>query len=250
MKVLGVDIGGSGVKGAIVDTRSGKMLTSRCRMQTPVPATPKALAQTLKKLADHFDWRGPIGCGMPGPIKDGRLVLAHNLDKSWVGVRASPLFSQATGCPTHVVNDADAAGLAEMTFGAGKGKAGVVVIVTLGTGIGSSIFVDGRLLPNTELGQFELRGKRAELRASARIRKERSLSWGRWAKRLQEYFDMVELLLWPDLVIVGGGVSRRADKFLPKIHLRAKIAPARFRNEAGLIGAALYAARTVRARQR
>jgi polyphosphate glucokinase len=215
-------------------------------LKTPVPATPKGLADTLVRLAEHFEWKGPIGCGMPGPIKGGKLVLAHNLDKSWEGVRAQEVFSRTTGCPTRVVNDADAAGLAEMRFGAGRGRQGVIVLVTLGTGIGSSVFVNGILVPNTELGQFELRGKRAELRASAKVRKDRHLSWGRWSKRLQEYFDALEMLLWPDLVIVGGGVSRRADKFLPRIRMRARLIPAQFKNEAGIIGAALAAAEAQR----
>jgi polyphosphate glucokinase len=246
MKTLGIDVGGSGVKGAIVDTRTGKLLTRRYRLATPVPSTPKALSQTIARVVEHFQWKGPVGCGMPGPVKAGTLLLANNLDRGWSGIRVDRTLSRATGCRTSVVNDADAAGIAEMRFGAGKGKKGVVVLVTLGTGIGSSLFIDGVLVPNTELGQFELRGKRAELRASAAVRKQRNLSWGKWAVRLQEYFDMVELLLWPDLIIVGGGVSRRADRFIPKLQLRARVIPARLRNEAGLVGAALYAARQSR----
>lgn len=242
VKVLGIDVGGSGVKGAIVDTRTGKLLTKRYRLSTPVPSTPKALGRTIARVVEHFQWKGPVGCGMPGPVKGGVLMLANNLDRGWSGLRVDRMLSRATGCRTFVVNDADAAGMAEMKFGAGKGKKGTVVLVTLGTGIGSSLFISGLLVPNTELGQFELRGKRAELRASAAIRKQRKLSWGKWAARLQEYFDMVELLLWPDLIIVGGGVSRRADRFIPKLRLRARIIPARLKNEAGLIGAALHAA--------
>jgi polyphosphate glucokinase len=248
MRVLGIDVGGSGVKGAVVDTRSGKLLTKRYRLSTPVPSTPKALGQTIARVAEHFAWKGPVGCGMPGPVKEGVLMLANNLDPGWSGLRVDRTLSQLTGCRTFVVNDADAAGIAEMTFGAGKRKRGTVLLVTLGTGIGSSLFVDGRLVPNTELGQFELRGKRAELRASAAVRKQRKLSWGKWSARLQEYFDMVELLLWPDLIIIGGGVSRRADRFIPRLRLRAKVIPARLRNEAGLVGAALHAAEKARRR--
>jgi polyphosphate glucokinase len=176
---------------------------------------------------------------MPGPIKGGMLMLANNLDKSWSGVRVHEVFSRATGLPIIAVNDADCAGLAEMKFGAGKGKRGTVVMITLGTGIGSSVFVDGALLPNTELGQFELKGKRAEVRAAARIRKTQNLTWEKYVKRLQQYFDMLEMLFWPDLIIVGGGISRKAGKFLPKLELHAKIVPAALKNEAGIIGAAL-----------
>lgn len=242
MKVLGIDIGGSGVKGAIVDTRTGRLLTARCRLKTPDPATPKAVAGTVRNMAVHFSWKGPIGCGMPGPIKVGRMMRANNLHKSWIGVKASEVFTRSTGCPVVVLNDADAAGYAEMAFGAGRGERGVVILVTLGTGIGSAVFIDGHLVPNTELGQMELNGKRAELRASAKVRKEKNLTWTGWAKRLQAYFDLVELLFWPDLIIVGGGVSRRADRFLPMLKVRARIVPAQLRNEAGIIGAAWSAA--------
>jgi len=242
MKVLGVDIGGSGVKGAIVDTRTGNLLTDRCRLKTPNPATPKMVSGTVRNMAAHFTWKGPIGCGMPGPFKAGRMMLSNNLHKSWIGVKASEVFARSTGCPVTVLNDADAAGCAEMAFGAGRGERGVVILVTLGTGIGSAVFIDGHLVPNTELGQMELDGKRAELRASAKVRKDKNLTWAGWGKRLQAYFDMVELLFWPDLIIIGGGVSRRADRFLPLLKVRARIVPARFRNEAGIIGAALSAA--------
>jgi polyphosphate glucokinase len=241
MKVLGIDIGGSGVKGAVVDTRTGKLVSDRYRLKTPDPATPQEVASVVSKVVTHFKWHGPVGCGMPGPIKDGHIMVVSNLDKSWAGVRAHELFARESGCAVTVINDADAAGLAEMKFGAGRGQKGVVVLTTLGTGIGSAVFVDGVLLPNTELGHIEVRGKIAEERASARIRKSKNLSWEKWGRRLSEYYAALEFLLWPDLIIVGGGVSRKSSKFLPFLSTRAKVVPARMHNEAGIIGAALAA---------
>jgi polyphosphate glucokinase len=243
-RILGIDVGGSGIKGAVVNTRTGKLLTQRYRLRTPVPSTPKAMAKAVSSITRHFSWRGPVGCGMPGPFKQGKMMMVNNMDKSWVGMKAHEVFSRATGCRVTVVNDADAAGLAEMAFGAGKGHRGVVLVVTLGTGIGSALFADGHLVPNTELGQVKLKGKRAELYASARVRKDKHLSWERWAKRLEEYFEALELYLWPDLIIVGGGVSRKAGKFVPKIGIRTEIVPALMRNEAGIVGAALSARRS------
>jgi polyphosphate glucokinase len=243
-RVLGIDVGGSGIKGAIVNTKTGTLLSERYRVKTPVPSTPKAMAKAVGTITRHFDWKGPIGCGMPGPIKQGRMMLVNNLDKSWEGLKAHEVFRRATGCPVTVVNDADAAGVAEMMFGSGKGRKGVVLVVTLGTGIGSALFVDGHLVPNTELGQIELKGRRAELRAAARVRKEKALTWDQWAKRLDEYFKALELYLWPDLIIVGGGVSRKAGKFLPKIDVRSVLVPAKMRNEAGIVGAAVCARRS------
>lgn len=246
-RILGIDVGGSGVKGAIVNVQTGHLLSPRYRVKTPRPATPQALAAAIGRIATHFRWKGRIGVGMPGPLKDGKLMLARNLDRTWSGIRAHRIYSEVTRLPVSVINDADAAGLAEMKFGAGRNQRGTVVLITLGTGIGSAVFVDGKLLPNTELGQAEIRGKRAEERAAARVRKERNLSWEKYAKRLQEYLDVVQMLLWPDLIIVGGGVSRKSKRFLPQIKLRASIVPARLRNEAGIIGAALHAsARRVR----
>ncbi len=240
-RILGIDVGGSGVKGAIVNVQTGHLLSERYRVKTPRPATPRALAAAIARVAAHFSWKGRIGVGMPGPQKEGKLMLARNLDRSWAGIRAHILYREITGLPVYVINDADAAGLAEMRFGAGRNRRGTVVLITLGTGIGSAVFVDGKLLPNTELGQAEIRGKRAEERAAARVRKQRNLTWDKYAKRLQEYLDMVQMLLWPDLIIVGGGVSRKSKRFIPRIKLRASIVPARLKNEAGIIGAALYA---------
>lgn len=241
MHILGIDIGGSGIKGAVVDTATGKYIAERYRLETPKRATPKAMAATVRDVARHFSWKGRIGCGMPGPIKHGRVLTANNLHQSWIGTEAVPLYAKATGCKVSVINDADAAGLAEMKFGAGKGRAGVVVVITLGTGIGSALFIDGALVPNTELGQIELRGKNAELRASARIREEKDLPWKKWANGVTEYLCAVENLIWPDLIIIGGGVSKKAEKFIPYLKTRTPVVPARLRNDAGIIGAALSA---------
>lgn len=227
------------MKAAVVDIRTGKLLTERHRIKTPQPATPEAMAKVVARLVKHFKWRGPIGCGMPGPVKDGRIMTANNIDKSWLDVVAHKLFSKACGQPVVVINDADAAALAEMKFGAGRKAKGVVVLVTLGTGIGSAIFHDGVLVPNTELGQIEIGGKNAEKIASARIRKEKNMSWKKWAKRVSKYVETIEQLIWPDLIIIGGGVSKRSEKFIPRIKTRAKVLPAQMRNEAGIVGAAL-----------
>jgi polyphosphate glucokinase len=236
---LGIDVGGSGMKGAIVDTDTGTLITGRVRFHTPDPATPAAMARVFADIVRHFDWKGPVGCGMPGPIKGGAVMTANNLDKSWLGVRAHEVYAEACGCAVTVINDADAAGLAEMRFGAGRGVKGVVVLITLGTGIGSALFVDGKLLPNTELGQLELRGKNAERRASDRVRTVKGLTWKRYARAVAEYIETLENLIWPDLIIVGGGISKKAHKLLPRISSRAPLVPAQLQNEAGIIGAAL-----------
>jgi polyphosphate glucokinase len=238
---LGIDVGGSGMKGAIINTDTGKLITGRVRFDTPDPATPGAMARVFADIVRHFDWKGPVGCGMPGPIKGGIVLTANNLDKSWLGVRAHEVYAEACGCAVTVINDADAAGLAEMRFGAGRGVTGVVVLITLGTGIGSALFVDGKLLPNTELGQLELRGKNAERRASDRVRTAKGLTWKRYARAVAEYIETVENLIWPDLIIVGGGVSKKAHKLLPRIDSRAPLVPAQLKNEAGIVGAALCA---------
>lgn len=241
--ILGIDVGGSGVKGAVVDVRAGSLVTERYRLATPQPAGPKEIAGVVARIVRHFDWTGPVGCGMPGPIKDGRVLALANLDSAWIGVRAHEVYSRRCGCPVTVVNDADAAGLAEMQFGAGRGLGGVVVLATLGTGIGTAVFVDGCLVPNTEFGQMELRGKPAEQFASARVRKARDLSWKAWSGRLNEYLAALENVLWPDTIIIGGGVSRKASKFLPALKTRAAVVPASLGNEAGIVGAALAASR-------
>jgi polyphosphate glucokinase len=239
--VLGIDVGGSGVKGAIVDVATGAIVEERFRIATPTPATPKAMGRVVARIVKHFNWSGVVGCGMPGPIKDGKVLALANLDKAWVGVRAHLVYSEACGCPVKVINDADAAGIAEMRFGAGKDLSGVVVVTTLGTGVGTALFVNGMLVPNTEFGQMEVGGRRAEDRAAARIRKERNLSWKRWSRDLDEYLKAIENVLWPDAFIIGGGVSKKSEKFFPLLTVATPLYPAGLRNEAGIIGAALAA---------
>lgn len=239
---LGIDIGGSGVKGAPVDTTAGELTAERFRLETPQPATPTAIAATVAEVTRHFGWTGPIGLTVPGVVKQGVVHTAANIDKAWIGTDAAALFGAATGQPCRVLNDADAAGIAEMRFGAGKGRTGVVVMITLGTGIGCAVFNDGVLLPNTELGHLEMNGHDAEHQASARLREEGELSWKKWAAKVDQYLDMLDHLLWPDLIIIGGGVSRKAEKFFPYLNTRAELVPAGLQNEAGIVGAALAVA--------
>lgn len=239
MQVLGIDIGGSGIKGAPVDLKKGVMLTDRYRIPTPQPAKPKPVANAVAEIAKYFDWTGPIGCGFPAVVQQGTIRTAANIHNKWIGTKAAALFSEATGCPVKVLNDADAAGLAEMKFGAGKGREGVVLVVTIGTGLGTSLFTDGVLLPNTELGHIEIDCIDAETRASDAARKNDELSWKEWGKRLDKYLNHLEKLVWPDLIILGGGVSKKHDKFVPFLTVQAEIVIAESFNEAGIIGAAL-----------
>ncbi|HTX80147.1 MAG TPA: ROK family protein [Longilinea sp.] len=242
MEVLGIDIGGSGIKGALVDVGTGRMVTERFRISTPDGAKPEDVAKTVKELIDHFAWQGPVGVGFPAVVRQGVAESAANISKEWIGTNVNELLSKACGCPVFTLNDADAAGIAEMTFGAGKdSKKGVVMILTLGTGIGSAIFVDGVLLPNTELGHLQMKGKDAETRTSDAARKNLDLSWKHWVKRLQKYFDYLERLFSPDLFIIGGGVSKDSEKFLPLLKTRARLVPATMLNQAGIIGSAMYA---------
>ena len=238
---FGVDIGGSGIKGAPVDVATGTLTTDRLRVPTPDPSQPDRVAAVVGDVVAHFDWKGPVGCTFPGVVRAGVTWTAANVDRSWVGKDAARLFSEATGCDATVLNDADAAGLAEITFGAGRGRPGVVIVVTLGTGIGTAVFLDGRLLPNTELGHIEIKGKDAESHAAESVKDRKGLSWERWADRLQEYFGALENLFSPDLFVVGGGVSRKSERFLPLLDLRTEIVPAQLRNEAGIVGAACAA---------
>ncbi|MEU7690608.1 MULTISPECIES: polyphosphate--glucose phosphotransferase [Microbispora] len=243
MEVLGIDIGGSGIKGATVDTAAGALTRERLRIPTPRPAVPGAVAQAVREIVTHFDWSGPMGVTFPGVVLDGVVRTAANVDRSWIGVRGSDLF----GKQAVVLNDADAAGVAEMTFGAGRGRRGVVLVLTFGTGIGSALFVDGVLVPNTEFGHIEIRGKEAEHRASDRVREEKDLSWEKWARRVEEYLRRMRDLLSPTLIVIGGGVSKKAAKFLPYIDLGdTPVVPAVLRNEAGIIGAAMAAAEAAR----
>lgn len=240
MVVLGIDIGGTGIKGAPVDVETGKLVAERIRIPTPDPSLPNAVAEVVGQIASHFNYKGPAGVTFPAIVKNGVIYSASNVDHSWIQVDAGKLFQRHLGGPVAVVNDADAAGVAEMHFGAGRDKKGVVIMLTFGTGIGSAIFHDGVLLPNAELGHIQLRGKDAEKRCSERIREQKEMSFKKWAKIVSEYLEILERLFSPELFIIGGGISRKADKFLP--YLKSKtdvlIQPAKMQNDAGIIGAA------------
>jgi len=238
---LGIDIGGTGMKAAIVDLATGELIGDRYRIDTPQPATPDAMAGVVRQLVTHFDWSGPAGVGFPAVVRNGIVESAANIDGSWMNVDADAVFTAASGVDVHMINDADAAGLAEMRFGAGRDRDGVVMMLTFGTGIGSGLFVDGHLVPNTELGHLELDGYDAESRAAASARKRDDLSWSDWAKRVQKYLRHVEALFSPDLFIVGGGASKQAGDWLPKLKIATEIVPAQMANNAGIVGAALVA---------
>jgi polyphosphate glucokinase len=248
MQIFGVDIGGSGIKGAPVDLERGDLATERHKVLTPHPATPDSVADGVREVVQHFD--GPcdrVGITFPGVVTGGATVrTAANVDKSWIDVDARALLSDRLGgIPVTVLNDADAAGVAEMRFGAGRGRKGTVLLLTLGTGIGSALFTDGVLVPNTELGHLELDGHDAETRASTKAREDHDLSWEHWARRVQKYLAHVEMLFSPELFVIGGGVSRKAHKFLPLIEgIRAEIVPAELQNNAGIVGAAMRASQS------
>jgi len=240
--VLGVDIGGSGIKAAPVNVTTGALTAERVKVPTPRPALPDAVAEAVRKLVADFSWSGPVGLTFPGVVIGGVTWTAANLDPAWIGLDARALLGKAAGQEVSLLNDADAAGVAEMTFGAGAGVAGTVLLLTFGTGIGSALFSDGRLVPNTELGHIEIHGKDAEERASERAREQQGLSWEKWASRVDDYLKHVEALLWPSLIIIGGGISRKADKFIPMLtSVRAPIVPAALHNDAGIVGAAMAA---------
>lgn len=243
MNLLGIDIGGTGIKGALVDVETGGMAVERFRIPTPHPALPNSVADVVEQIARHFQYSGPTGITFPAVVKKGVIYTAANVDESWIGSNAGDLFSQHVNGPVTVVNDADAAGVAEMRFGAGRDRSGVVIMVTLGTGIGSAVFLDGKLLPNTEFGHLRIRGKDAEKRASEKVHEEKKLSWKQYAKRLSEFLNEMEKLFSPDLFIIGGGVSKKSDKFFPLLTTRTEVivVPAQMRNDAGIIGAAYLA---------
>jgi polyphosphate glucokinase len=245
MEILGIDIGGSGIKGGLVDIETGNLTMPRFRIPTPNPAKPRAVADVVGQISRHFDWHGPVGCGFPAVIQDGVAMTAANIHPNWVHKKASALFADATGCPVNVINDADAAGIAEMTFGAGKGRLGTVLIVTIGTGIGSAVFTGGHLLPNTEFGHMEIRGKDAELRASDSVRKLKKMSWKKWAKAFDEFLCGMEQLVWPDLIILGGGIAKDHENFIPLLTVNTEVVPAQLLNEAGIVGAALSAQKLI-----
>jgi len=239
MNVFGLDVGGSGIKGAPVDVESGEFLKERVRIKTPQPATPEAIVSTAVEVVREAGWEGPVGCGFPAVIKDGVIETAANIDKAAIGFDLHEALRRELDSPVSIVNDADAAGLAEMRWGAGKDQDGVVLMLTLGTGIGTSLFVDGRLVPNTEFGHIEVRGKDAEHRAADSARKRDDLSWKEYAKRLDEYLHRIEFLLWPDLIVIGGGISKKSEKFFPHLTARTRVVAAEMHNNAGIAGAAL-----------
>jgi polyphosphate glucokinase len=240
VEVLGVDIGGTGIKAAPVDVATGTMTSPRVKVPTPRPALPDAIAAAVSELVTGFKWTGPAGITFPGVVVDGTIYTAANLEKDWIGVDGRALFHEATGLDVTVLNDADAAGVAEMKFGAGVSEPGTVLVLTFGTGIGSALFTHGTLVPNSELGHIEIRGQDAEKRASERARELHDLSWGKWAGRVDEYLRHLEALLSPDLFIIGGGISKKSEKFLPLLTgLRARVVPAALHNDAGIVGAAM-----------
>jgi polyphosphate glucokinase len=240
---FGIDIGGTGVKGAAVDITTGELTTDRVRVLTPQPATPESVVPVVVDLVRKASFTGPVGCAFPAVIKAGVACTAANIDPSWIGTSVVDAVSQQLdGAAVTAINDADAAGVAEMRFGAGRDVAGVVVLLTVGTGIGSAVFLDGRLVPNTELGHLEVDGHVAEHRASETAREQQEWSHKQWAKHFNRYLEVLENLLWPDLVIIGGGVSKAPEKIMPLLESRAKIVPAALANTAGIVGAALAAA--------
>ena len=239
MDAYGLDIGGSGIKGAPVDLDTGELTDERIKLDTPRPATPEAIVETAKKVVSQSGWDGPVGCGFPAVIKDGVAQTAANIEDSAIGFNFRQNLEEALGCQVNLVNDADAAGLAEMRWGAGREVEGVVLMLTLGTGIGTALFVGGQLVPNTELGHIELHGGDAEHYAAESARKRDDLKWKEYAGRLDEYVNAIENLLWPDLIVVGGGISKKSEKFLPHLTTRTKVVPAQMFNQAGIAGAAL-----------
>jgi polyphosphate glucokinase len=246
---LGIDVGGTGVKAALVNLADGALLSRRVRRDTPDPSTPKAVVATIARvveaIAEDIDLPPelPVGCGVPGVVKGGRLLTAANIDKGWLEVSAAEMIGAALGRRVHLINDADAAGIAEMEFGAGRDHHGTVLMLTIGTGIGSGLFLDGRLVPNTELGHLEVNGRDAETRMSGSARERRRLKWPRWADEFNVYLARIEAYLWPDLIILGGGVSKVNARYGHLLESRAPIVVAQFLNSAGIAGAALYAAR-------
>lgn len=241
MQVLGIDVGGSGIKGAPVDTDTGNLLAERIRVKTPKDAEPQPVADIVAEIAKAFNWNGPIGIGFPAPIKAGVAMMAANISDQWIGTNADNLFTKTTGCDCTMINDADAAGLAEMKFGAGRDQMGTVIMLTLGTGIGTAIFHQGHLLPNTEFGHLDILGRDSEHRVSDAARQRDELTWKKYAKRLNRYLKEMEKLFWPDLFIVGGGISKESQRYLPLLRIRTPIIPAQLLNQAGIVGAALAA---------
>ncbi len=255
-RAIGVDVGGSGIKTAVVDVDAGVFVSERLRVPTPDPSTPEkigsSIARLIKRLVGEtaLDPSVPVGIGLPGVVLEGVLKTAANIDPGWVDYPITQVLAKALKRPVTIANDADAAGIAEMRFGVGKDRSGVVVMLTLGTGVGSAVFIDGKLVPNAEFGQMEIRGRPAERRSAAAARTRRGLSWKAWANDLDEHLHRIDELVWPELIILGGGVSKNADKYVPRLTVRPPVVPARLRNDAGIIGAAVIAAETAEAAQR
>ena len=242
MQILGIDVGGTGIKSAIVETSTGELVSERHRIDTPRPATPKAVGEALKEVLVHHRWKGPVGMGFPAAIQHGIARTASNIDKSFIGLPIAEYFTKQAGSTFYLANDADVAGMAEMRFGAGKDNDGVVLIITIGTGLGTALFSEGHLLPNTELGHVYLEnGQEAERFASEAVRVTKDLKWKEWGERLNLYLCTMENLLWPDLIVLGGGVSEKLHKFSPMITTKAPVVAASFLNQAGIVGAALFA---------
>ncbi len=242
MTMLGIDVGGTGIKGAPVDTKTGMLLAERFRIKTPQPPGLQPIGDTVAQIVRHFDWKGQVGIGFPAPIKAGVALTAAHISPKWIGVNVVDFFTKVTACPCTVINDSDAAGLAEMTYGAGKDNLGTVMLVDLGTGIGTGLFYRGKLIPNAQLGHLELRGKDAAARTSGVARQMYHLSWKKYARRVDRYLKALQQLFWPDLFIIGGGISVDHEKFVPRLTVEVPTVPALFLNNAGIIGAALAAA--------
>jgi polyphosphate glucokinase len=245
MKVLGIDIGGSSLKGAPVDTKTGQLLAERHRIETPTRLTPAEMGSSIARMAAHFDWKGPVGVGFPGVVQGRFVRTSANLHADFVGLDAAAEFERAVGAEVSLVNDADAAGLAEVAFGAGSGVKGAVLLLTFGTGVGSALFVDGLLYPNSEFGHLKRNGESWERFVSAAAKERRGLDYPTWAAEVGEYLRELEFLVWPELIIAGGGISAEHAKWFPCLKIRSRIAPAEFLNEAGIVGAALHAARSL-----
>lgn len=246
MEVLGIDIGGSGIKGAIVNTKTGELLTDRHRIPTPKPANPDNVKKVVKEMVDHFNWKKAVGCSFPTTIVDGKCIHPGNLSEKWVNVKVDKLFKKECDVPFYVSNDADLAGVAEVALGAGKDKNGVIIVITVGTGIGSGLFFNGRLIPNLELGKIlHTNGKIIEFYAADSIRKKEELSLKKWAQRFDELLEQTRIIFTPKLIILGGGISKKFNDFKDYFDTDVKVKPAKFRNNAGIIGAAMYAQKNV-----
>ncbi|MEO0897327.1 MAG: ROK family protein [Bacteroidota bacterium] len=243
MNILGIDIGGSGIKGALVDINTGELVTERHRIDTPKPATPEAVSLTVRELVQHFNYTGKIGVGFPAVVQNGVAKTASNIDDSWIGANIAESFRRACGNEFIVVNDADAAGYAEVQYGVGKGSSGLLMVITVGTGIGSAIINNGNLVPNTELGHLRFKGGIAEKYAADSIRKAEGLSWEEWAYRFNEYLNHVYRLFYPDMIILGGGVSKKFEKFQHYLEVPTRVVPAELQNQAGIVGGALAASK-------